>query len=39
MELGETIVDRMTVAFPLQLEKDSKALRFQVGVRRSLPLR
>jgi hypothetical protein len=29
----------MTVAFPLQLEKDPKALRFEVGVRRSLPLR
>jgi len=37
MERGETIVHRMTVAFPLQLEKNSKALRFEVGVRRSLP--
>ena len=32
MERGETIVHRMTVAFPLQLEKNSKALRFEVGV-------
>ena len=39
MERGETIVNRMTVAFPLQLEKGSKALRFEVGVIRSLPLR
>ena len=39
MERGESIVHRMTVEFPLQLEKDSKALRFEVGVRRSLPLR
>ena len=37
MERWETIFHRMTVAFPLQLEKGSKALRFEVGVRRSLP--
>jgi hypothetical protein len=29
----------MNVTFPLQLGKGSKALRFEVGVRRSLPLR
>jgi len=42
MERWETIVHRMTVAFPLQLEKGSKALRFEVGVptgRERLPLR
>jgi hypothetical protein len=39
MERGETIVHRMTVTFPLQLEMGSKALRFEVGARRSLPLR
>jgi len=39
MSRGETIVHRMTVAFPLQLGKGSKALRFEVGVRQSLPLR
>ena len=38
MERGETIVHRMTVTFPLQLEKGSNALRFEVGVSRSLPL-
>jgi len=37
MERGETIVNLRTVLFPLQLEKFSKALRFEVGVRRSLP--
>jgi hypothetical protein len=39
MERGETFVHRMTVVFPLQLEKDSKALGFEVGARRSLSLR
>jgi len=32
MERGETIVHRMTVMFPLQLEKGSKALWFEVGI-------
>ena|GEM_PF-836063 len=39
MERGETIVHRMTVVFPLQLEKGSKALEFEVAPRRSLSLR
>ena len=39
MERGETIVNRMAVTFPLQLEKGSKALRSELGVSRSLPLR
>jgi len=42
MERGETIVHRMTVMFPLQLEKGSKALWFEVGIptrRESLYLR
>jgi len=39
MERGETIVHRMTVVFPLQLEKGSKALGFEVGAKRSLSLR
>ena len=38
MERGETEISRMTVALPLQREKGSNALRFEVGVRRSLPL-
>jgi hypothetical protein len=29
----------VTVVIPLQLEKGSKTLRFEVGARRSLPLR
>jgi|GEM_PF-6819447 len=37
MERGETIVNLRTVLFPLQLEKFSKALRFEVGVKRNLP--
>jgi len=38
MERGETIVHRMTLVFPLQLEKVSKAQKFEVGSSRSLPL-
>jgi len=37
MERGEPVVHRMTVAFPLQVEKGSKALGFKVGVRRRTP--
>ena len=37
MERGETTVNRMTVAFPLQLENHPKVLRFKEGVRRSFP--
>lgn len=42
MERGKTIDNRMTVVFPLSLEKCSKVLRFEVGFptrRESLPLR
>jgi hypothetical protein len=39
MERGKTEVHRMNGTFPLQLGKGSKALSFEVGVRRSLPLR
>ncbi len=38
MERGEAIVHRMSAVFPLQLEKGFKALRFEVGSSRSLPL-
>jgi len=36
---GRHEVHLMPVVFPLQLEKDPKALRFEVGSRWSLPLR
>jgi hypothetical protein len=38
MECGETELSRMTVAFPLQRKNGSIVLRFEAGVRRSLPL-
>jgi len=38
MVCGDLEIHRMTVAFPLQLENRSKALRFEVGVKRNLPL-
>jgi len=39
MERGTTEVNRMTVSIPLQRKNGSNALRFEVGVRWSLPLR
>jgi hypothetical protein len=39
MEHVETIVHRMNVLFPLQRCDNSNALRTEVGVSRSLPLR
>jgi len=38
MGRGETEVDRTTLVFPLHRKKGSKVLRFEVGVRWSLPL-